>query len=127
VAGLTSEIVSGGISHVDPLRLLVSSLIFLIYSFGGWLVALPFVILASNFSGRRIWVLAAVGILIGPAVILAFALYSRLTLGDGAGFWPGASDFLLFAAIISAASTFSYLLLIRYSARRSSDHAASSR
>lgn len=112
VAGLASEVVASLSGHFDSARLLVSTVIFLIYSAAGWIVAAPIIISVRNYRGWRLWGWGVIGISIGPAVIVGFGLFSFLTLKSGAGFWSGMSDFLLFAALISMVSTCVYLFLV---------------
>jgi hypothetical protein len=96
-------------AHFDTARLLVSACIVIIASLSGWLVAVPIVLLVRDYRGWRLWGWGAVGICIGPAVILGFALYVSLTEPSSTRFAAGASGFLLLSAAVSTLSTCAYL------------------
>ena len=73
-------------SRLDVARLLVSVCIVVIACLSGWLVAIPIVLSVRDYSGWRLWTWGAVGIAIGPVVILGFGLYGFLTDPTSTGF-----------------------------------------
>jgi len=91
----------------------------LIFSLFGWAVAVPIVLLVSNYTGWRMWFWGAVGCCIGPALLLGLAAFSFLTEPLLAGFAPGSWRFLLMAGAVSSITTVLYLVLVTRSARRS--------
>jgi hypothetical protein len=75
---------------------------------------LPFILLGPSIEGQRIYVLAAIGILIGPAVIGAINLYGwyfERNAGTDFG-WRVVS----LATVISSLTTGFYLTLLKRSA-----------
>lgn len=96
----------------DLKRILVSTCIVILASLPGWLVAIPVVVLVGNYNRWRGWVWGALGVCIGPGVILAFGLYGFLTDGHSAGSWSGTGGFLLLSTAVSTLSTSLYLFLV---------------
>ncbi len=83
----------------------------IILSLPGWALGVPFVLLVTNIRAWRFWMYWAIGLCIGPALILAVALYS----GPGLAGFPGSNSMSLFylAAAISGLTTLIYLILLR--------------
>jgi hypothetical protein len=98
-------------AHVDPVSLLISTCIVAIASLSGWLVALPIVLLVRDYSRWRIWLWGAVGICIGPGVVIGMASYGFITERNSADFFTAIAGFLLLATLVSALSTCTYLFL----------------
>jgi len=86
-----------------------------LFAIPGWIVALPFILFRPNIEGHRIYVLATIGILIGPAIIGTLNLCSWC-IDRSAG-----TDFgwrvVLLATVISALTTGIYLTLLKRSVR----------
>ena len=104
--------------HFDLATLESSMMWFLYLVIPGWLIALPFVILIGRADGWRFWLLACVGICIGPAIILLFDAYMKLHFPDGT-LTPGAIEIVYLATGISTFATAIYLTVLRLCTRRS--------
>jgi hypothetical protein len=111
VAASSLDAILNSGAHVDLVRLLISTCIFVIASLSGWLVAIPIVLLVRDYSGWRLWLWGTVGICVGPSVIFGFILYGHLTDPSSAISFDGISGFLLYATLVSALTTCAYLFL----------------
>jgi hypothetical protein len=78
----------------------------------GLILALPFVIFVDRIDGWRLWSMAAVGFLIGPATIFAIALFVKVS-EDGAVFDEEHLEWWCLAAAISALTTALYLTTLK--------------
>ena len=91
-------------------------------SMPGWLLALPLVLLVRSVLGWRFWLYWAMGICIGPLIVL---VAERIAASRGlalAGI-PGGSDAAFYlATAISALSSLIYLLLLRRGQARDEIH-----
>jgi hypothetical protein len=119
------QFVANSHGHLSAMGLWTAILFFdpwvIVLSLPGWVLAIPIVLLVRNIRGWRFWMYWAVGILIGPVLIMAVALYS----GPGLGGLPGGSMSLLYlATAISALTTLIYLLLLRRGQARASVQAS---
>ncbi len=93
----------------------------IVVSLPGWVLAIPIVLLVKNIRGWRFWMYWAIGVCIGPALILGVALYS----GPGLAAIPGGATSLIYlAAAISGLTTLLYLLLLRRGQARAAAHAS---
>lgn len=82
----------------------------IVLSLPGWALAVPIVVLVTNIRGWRFWMWWAIGICLGPALVMVVALYS----GPGFGGLPGSSMSAVYlAAAVSGLTTLIYLLLLR--------------
>ena len=81
-----------------------------------WILPLPAVTLINNPSGPRLWMLAAIGILIGPVAMFAFDLWMFWHNPTQIWQWPNLFDY--FAAAISLVATILYLSALKTSSRR---------
>lgn len=86
-----------------------------------WVLAVPIVLLVRNIRGWRFWMYLAIGISIGPAVVLAVALYT----GPGfAGILGSSMAAVYLAGAVSGLTTLIYLLLLRLGQARAALHAS---
>ena len=84
-----------------------------------WVLALPIVLLVRNIRGWRFWMYWAIGIAIGPAVVLVVALYT----GPGfAGILGSSMSAVYLAGAVSGLTTLIYLLLLRLGQARAALH-----
>jgi hypothetical protein len=81
-----------------------------------WVLSLPAVVLIDPINRGRLWTLAAIGILIGPATMLAFDLWMWWHHPTTTIKWPGLWDYD--AAAISFVATILYLTLLKTSSGR---------
>lgn len=84
----------------------------LMWSFPGWLVAVPVVLLVKNYYGWRMWFWGGIGCCIGPLLLLGMAAFTFLTNPLFAGFASGSWKFLLLAGAVSSVTTAVYLMLV---------------
>lgn len=80
-----------------------------------WILALPAIIWIDPTNHRKLWTLALIGILIGPATMLAVDLWMWWHLPATSISWPGLWDY--YAAAISIVATIFYLTLLKTSSR----------
>ena len=86
-----------------------------LFAVPGWLIALPILLFTPNIEGRRVYILACIGTLIGPATIGAINLCVWLVdRNAGTDFGWG---FVLIATVISALTTSIYLTFLKLSLR----------
>lgn len=106
VVGILANRFGSGLVHFG---LPESVLMVIVVSIPGWLVAVPLVLFARNYDGRRFWTWGAVGLCIGPGLVACLSFYGMITshqLGSE-------EDLFLISATVSALCTFTYLLLVR--------------
>ncbi len=88
-------------------------------SLPGWLLGVPLVLLVTNIRGWRFWMYWAIGIAIGPLLVLAVAVY----WGPGFAGLPGNSMSPVYlAGAISGLTSLIYLLLLRMGQARAALH-----
>jgi hypothetical protein len=97
----------------DPLWFVFTVLVF---TLPGWLLAMPFVLLATDFHGWRWWLFVAVGSAIGPIFMIGLAIYERLTPPHDDWLW-GNGIFFGLATAVSCVTTLIYVGLIRRAQR----------
>jgi hypothetical protein len=125
-AAASQQVVANAHGHLNAEALWTSILFFdpwvITLSLPGWLLALPLVLLVRNVRGWRFWIYWAIGICIGPLIVL---LVERVAASRGfvlAGM-PGGSDAAFYlATAISALSSLIYLLLVRRGQTRAEFH-----
>jgi hypothetical protein len=98
--------------HFDLERLLISTCIVIVASLPGWLLAIPAVILIGNYDGWRRWLWGALGIGIGPLVILGFGIYGYHACPTTTWNFSGVRVFFLLSIAVSVLTTGAYLLLM---------------
>ncbi len=81
----------------------------------GWLISLPIVLFFETDTRSRLFVLAILGALIGPVVILCIALYAESTKSAPSnGTWSnGSMEFVYIATAISIVATTLYLTSLK--------------
>jgi hypothetical protein len=82
----------------------------------GWMLSLPLVISFDRIDGWRIWVLAVIGSLIGPAIMGTIYLQSELTTPP-ATWTHGSINFVYMATAISILTTAIYLISLKLFSR----------
>jgi hypothetical protein len=82
-------------------------------SLPGWLVALPLVLLIKNVRGWRFWMYWAIGICIGPAIVVVVEWIAASRGFMLAGIPGGLVTAYFLSAAISGLSSLLYLLLVR--------------
>jgi hypothetical protein len=81
-----------------------------------WLLSLPVVLSIRTADGSRLWLLAVIGILIGPVAMFVFDLWMFWHNPTQIWHWPGLFDY--FAAAISFVATILYLMALKTSSGR---------
>jgi hypothetical protein len=122
--GAAQQFIANSRGHLNAMGLWTAILFFdpwvIVMSLPGWALAVPIVLLVRNIRGWRFWMYWAIGICLGPAIILAVALYS----GPGFAGLPGNSMSLVYlAGAISGLTTLLYLVLLRRGQARAEVHA----
>ena len=82
-------------------------------SLPGWFLALPLILLIRNVSGWRFWICWAIGIALGPVIILVVAWVAASRGLVLAGLPGGLASAYYLATAISALTSLLYLLLVR--------------
>ena len=118
------QFIANSRGHLNAMGLWTAILFFdpwvIVMSLPGWVLAIPIVLLVKNIGGWRFWMYWAIGVSIGPALVLAVAMYS----GPGlAGFAGGSVSLVYLAAAISGLTTLLYLLLLQHGQARAAEHA----
>jgi hypothetical protein len=108
------QFIANSRGHLHPMGLWTAILFFdpwvIMLSLPGWALAIPIVLLVKNIYGWRFWMYWVIGLCLGPAIILAVALYT----GPGLGAIPfGSTSLVYLAAAISGLTTLLYLLRLR--------------
>ena len=119
------QVIANSHGHLSAMAVWTSILFFdpwvIALSLPGWVVGIPLVLLVTNIRGWRFWVYWAIGIGIGPLLVLAVALYS----GPGFAGLPGSSMSAVYlAGAVSGLTTLLYLLLLRRGQARAEMHAS---
>jgi hypothetical protein len=117
-AGAAAEqVVSNAHGHLSAEALWTAIVFFdpwvIALSFPGWLVALPLVLLIKNVRGWRFWMYWAIGICIGPAIVVVVEWIAASRGLMLAGIPGGLATAYLLSAAISGLSSLLYLLLVR--------------
>lgn len=89
---------------------------FSIFVVPGWLLTLPMVLAFRRTDGWRFWLIGAYGTLLGPLIILTWAIACKVTEHSAI------SDFIAMgeiAFVIAFLATAFYLSILRYSSRDS--------
>jgi hypothetical protein len=97
-------------NHSDPADMFGSVIGLSIFVIPGYLLSLPFVLAFNRINGWRLWVLAVIGLLIGPTIIGAWAFACKVTEGSTI------KDFLymgVIATAISLLTTTFYLTVLK--------------
>jgi hypothetical protein len=95
---------------IEPLQaVMFMAPFFLIFSFLGWVAAIPVVLIANSFCRWRLWLYLALGTCIGPILYLALGLYSFLRSKTPIHIFEMPPQFI----VVSFLTTLIYLLLIR--------------
>ena len=81
-----------------------------------WILSLPAVVLINNRNGSRLWLLAVIGILIGPVAMFAVHLWLFWHNPTEIWHWPNSFDY--FAVAISFVATALYLAVLKTSSHR---------
>ena len=127
-AAASQQVVANAHGHLNAESLWTAILFFdpwvITLSLPGWLLALPLVFLVRNLRGWRFWMYWAIGICIGPLIVL---LVDRIAASRGlalAGIPGGLSSAYYLATAISGLSSLIYLLLLRRGQTRAELHAS---
>src|SRR3954465_7604593 len=117
-AGAAAEqVVSNAHGHLTTEALWTAIVFFdpwvIALSFPGWLVALPLVLLVRDVRGWRFWRYWAIGIAVGPAIVLVVEWIAATRGFTLAGIPGGLKAAYYLAAAISGLSSVFYLLLVR--------------
>ena len=121
------QFLSNAHSRISSMGLLTGVIYFdtwvVVLSVPGWLLAIPIVLLVRNIRGWRFWMYCAIGILFGPALILAVGFYSALRAPSFAGFPGDSMSVVYIAGAVSGLTGFLYLVLLRSAQNRLSARA----
>lgn len=82
-------------------------------SLPGWVLAIPIVLLVKNVARWRFWMYWAIGICLGPAMILAIGFYSAARGLRFAGLFGNYATTVYMAGAVSGLASLIYLLLLR--------------
>src|ERR1035441_5098358 len=87
----------------------------LLFSFPGWLIAIPTVVIWSDIRGWRFWMYLGIGSSIGPIWIFVLMLYPFLRAPNQSAYSRGPTVLAMLglAAAVSGPATLIYLLLLR--------------
>jgi hypothetical protein len=121
------QFLSNAHNRISTMGLLTGVIYFdtwvVVLSVPGWLLAIPIVLLVKNIRGWRFWMYCAIGVLFGPALILAIGFYSALRAPSFAGFPGDSMSVVYIATAVSGLATFLYLVLLRSAQNRTSARA----
>jgi hypothetical protein len=92
--------------------LIFSSIAFLYLVIPGWLISLPVILFIEGNTRLKLFIRAAIGILIGPFVILSIALYAQWT-SPSSTWAQGSMEFVYIATAISIIATTLYLTTLK--------------
>ena len=99
--------------HFDAVEFFTGIGIVLLFSLPGWILAIPIVLIVTNYREWRFWVYLAVGSVIGPLLMFGIAFYAFFSDPHSSGFSWEANPLLILGTSVSCVTTLIYLLLMR--------------